>query len=69
MESGQMKKLARFSHAAHPRFVTLLATATILSACAVGPDFARPVANTSSHYDKQAEQLSGDQRFEMGQLI
>lgn len=43
----------------------------LLSACAVGPDFAAPAASLSQHYDRQAEQRLGstDQPVELGKPI
>ena len=55
-----MKTSKRISHR-HPlpTTITLLAAFVLLSACAVGPDFERPAASLSQHYDAQAEQQLG----------
>ena len=64
-----MKTSTRFTHSAIPSAFSALAMLVMLSACTVGPDFQHPAAGSSQHYDEQAEQSSGDQRFDMGQRI
>jgi len=52
--------------------MTLLAALVMLSACTVGPDFQRPEASQTRHYDQQAEQPNDApqaQHFDMGQRL
>ncbi|WP_311881134.1 MULTISPECIES: efflux transporter outer membrane subunit [unclassified Pseudomonas] len=64
-----MKTSTRFTRSAIPGAFSALALMVMLSACTVGPDFQRPATGSSAHYDEQAEQSSGAQRFDMGQGI
>ncbi|MCH4875887.1 efflux transporter outer membrane subunit [Pseudomonas sp. TMW22090] len=68
-----MKSSTRFiSWQLLPTKITLLAALVMLSACTVGPDFQRPDASQSQHYDQQAEQTPGApgaQHFDMGQRL
>ncbi|ROM61935.1 RND transporter [Pseudomonas brassicacearum] len=68
-----MKSSARFTpRQPLPTKITLLAALVLLSACSVGPDFQRPDASLSQHYDQQAEQphgTPGAQRFDMGKHL
>lgn len=56
-----------------PTRLTLLAALLLLSACTVGPDFQRPAASLSQHYDAQAEQQLGEsapaQHIDMGHTL
>jgi NodT family efflux transporter outer membrane factor (OMF) lipoprotein len=56
--------------------ILAVATSMLLSACMVGPNFQRPAAPTSQHYDAQAEQAlsttnttAGAQHVELGTSI
>ncbi|WP_242207456.1 MULTISPECIES: efflux transporter outer membrane subunit [unclassified Pseudomonas] len=64
-----MKTSTRFTRSAIPGTFSALALMVMLSACTVGPDFQRPAAGSSEHYDEQAEQSSGAQRFAMGKRL
>ncbi len=64
-----MKTSTRFTRSAIPGAFSALALMVMLSACTVGPDFQRPATGSSAHYDEQAEQSTGAQRFDMGQRI
>jgi NodT family efflux transporter outer membrane factor (OMF) lipoprotein len=64
-----MKTSTRFTRSAIPGTFSALALMVMLSACTVGPDFQRPAAGSSEHYDEQAEHSSGAQRFAMGQRL
>ncbi|TMU76882.1 efflux transporter outer membrane subunit [Pseudomonas fluorescens] len=64
-----MKTSTRFTRSAIPGTFSALALMVMLSACTVGPDFQRPATGSSAHYDEQAEQSTGAQRFDMGQRI
>ncbi|MFI8222299.1 efflux transporter outer membrane subunit [Pseudomonas sp. NPDC085632] len=64
-----MKTSTRFTRSAIPGTFSALALMVMLSACTVGPDFQRPGTGSSTHYDEQAEQSTGAQRFDMGQRI
>jgi NodT family efflux transporter outer membrane factor (OMF) lipoprotein len=64
-----MKTSTRFTRSAIPGTFSALALMVMLSACTVGPDFQRPTTGSSAHYDEQAEQSTGAQRFDMGQRI
>ncbi|ROO12138.1 RND transporter [Pseudomonas fluorescens] len=64
-----MKTSTRFTRSASPGAFSALALMVMLSACTVGPDFQRPAAGSSEHYDEQAEHSSGAQRFAMGQRL
>ncbi|OJT49259.1 efflux transporter outer membrane subunit [Pseudomonas moraviensis] len=64
-----MKTFMRFTRSATPSALSALAMLVVLCACTVGPDFQRPVAGSSKHYDRQAEQSPGEPRFDMGQRI
>jgi NodT family efflux transporter outer membrane factor (OMF) lipoprotein len=51
------------------QFVAVLASA-LLSACTVGPDYVRPAAPVSQHYDRAAEQSApGAQHVALGEKI
>jgi NodT family efflux transporter outer membrane factor (OMF) lipoprotein len=63
-----MKRSTRFTRFAFPNTFIALAM-VVLSACTVGPDFERPAASSSQHYDQQAERPPGNQRFDLGQRI
>ncbi|POA41607.1 RND transporter [Pseudomonas sp. MPR-ANC1] len=64
-----MKTPLCFTQCAIPNMFSALAMLVMLSACSVGPDFQRPAASSSQHYDRQAERQLADQRFAMGQRI
>ncbi|QAX85394.1 RND transporter [Pseudomonas sp. DTU12.3] len=64
-----MKTSTRFTRSAFPSALSALAIMAMLSACTVGPDFQRPAASSSQHYDQQAERQPAEQRFDMGQRI
>jgi NodT family efflux transporter outer membrane factor (OMF) lipoprotein len=64
-----MKTSTRFTRSAIPGAFSALALMVMLSACTVSPDFQRPATGSSAHYDEQAEQSTGAQRFDMGQRI
>lgn len=68
-----MKTSTRIAHPySLPSTFTLLATLVLLSACTVGPDFQRPAASPSLHYDTQAETQLGaaqTQRIDMGRRL
>lgn len=70
-----MKGSMRFTRSAFATTATraaALAMLAVLSACTVGPDFMRPAASASTHYDQQAEQpvtTPGAQRFDMGKRL
>ncbi len=50
-----------------PAKIGVLSALALLTACTVGPDFARPSAGQSAHYDQQAEQQDpAAQRFNIG---
>lgn len=59
-----MKMSMGLTRSAWPLRFSALATAMMLSACTVGPDYAQPGASASQHYDQSAEQA-----FDMGQKI
>ncbi|MBD9564049.1 efflux transporter outer membrane subunit [Pseudomonas sp. PDM09] len=64
-----MKMSTRFTRSALPGTFIALAMVVMLSACTVGPEFERPAASSSQHYDQQAERRSGNQRFDIGKRI
>jgi len=64
-----MKTSTRFTGSASPSIFSVLAVLAMLSACTVGPDFERPAASSSQHYDQQAERQPGSQRFDLGKRI
>jgi len=64
-----MKTSLRFTRSAFLRTVNALGMALMLCACTVGPDFVRPAASSSQHYDPQAEQQLAGGHFEMGKRI
>jgi NodT family efflux transporter outer membrane factor (OMF) lipoprotein len=64
-----MKTSTRFTRSAIPGAFGALALMVMLSACTVSPDFQPPATGSSAHYDEQAEQSTGAQRFDMGQRI